>query len=38
MASHGFDGVDVAIEFPDADIPDAKAALTALLEVALKFY
>ncbi|CAF1022242.1 unnamed protein product [Adineta ricciae] len=32
MATHGFDGVDIALEFPDADIPDAKAALTALLE------
>ena len=35
MATHGFDGVDIALEFPDADIPDAKAALTALLEVDL---
>lgn len=33
MATHGFDGVDVALEFPDEDVPDDRAGLTALLEV-----
>ena len=33
MATHGFDGVDLALEFPDADVPDDRIALTTLLEV-----
>lgn len=33
MATHGFDGVDIALEFSDADVPEDKAALTTLLEV-----
>lgn len=33
MATHGFDGVDVALEFPDEDVPEDRAGLTALLEV-----
>ncbi len=33
MATHGFDGVDVALEFPDSDVPEDKTALTTLLEV-----
>lgn len=36
MATYGFDGVDIAIEFSDADIPEDKAALTILLEVRLE--
>ena len=37
MATHSFDGVDVALEFPDEDVPEDKAALTTLLEVCLDF-
>ncbi len=33
MATYSFDGVDIALEFPDGDVPDDKAALTTLLEV-----
>lgn len=33
MATYGFDGVDMALEFEDADIPEDKAALITLLEV-----
>jgi chitinase len=33
MATYSFDGVDIALEFPDADVPDDRAALTTLLEV-----
>ena len=33
MATHGFDGVDIALEFPDEDVPDDRAALTTFLEV-----
>lgn len=36
MASYGFDGVDVALEFPDDDVPEDKLALTTLLEVKVK--
>lgn len=36
MATYGFDGVDIAIEFADADVPEDKAALTILLEVYFK--
>ncbi|CAF5121981.1 unnamed protein product, partial [Rotaria magnacalcarata] len=32
MASYGFDGVDIAFEFPDEEVPEDKFALTALLE------
>ncbi|CAF1041420.1 unnamed protein product [Adineta steineri] len=32
MATHSFDGVDIALEFADADVPEDKAALTTLLE------
>ncbi len=38
MATHSFDGVDIALEFPDADVPEDKAALTTLLEVYWKIY
>jgi chitinase len=37
MATHGFDGVDIALEFPDEDVPEDKAALTTLLEVCSDF-
>ncbi len=33
MATHGFDGVDIALEFPDSDLPEEKIALVKLLEV-----
>ncbi len=33
MTSYGFDGVDVALEFSDEDVPEDKLALTTLLEV-----
>lgn len=33
MATYGFDGVDIALEFQDADIPEDKIALSTLLEV-----
>ena len=33
MATYGFDGVDIALEFADADVPEDKAALTTFLEV-----
>jgi GH18 family chitinase len=33
MATYGFDGVDIALEFPDSDVPEDKAALTTFLEV-----
>ncbi len=36
MATYGFDGVDIALEFPDSDVPEDKAALTTLLEVCSK--
>lgn len=32
MATYGFDGVDIALEFADADVPEDRAALTTLLE------
>ncbi|CAF1051130.1 unnamed protein product [Didymodactylos carnosus] len=32
MATYGFDGVDIAMEFPDDDVPEDKAALVTLLE------
>ncbi|CAF3689335.1 unnamed protein product [Adineta steineri] len=32
MQSYGFDGVDIAFEFPDEDVPDDKLALTTLFE------
>ncbi|UJR15986.1 hypothetical protein I4U23_002905 [Adineta vaga] len=32
MQSYGFDGVDVALEFPDDAVPEDKVALTTLLE------
>jgi GH18 family chitinase len=32
MASYGFDGVDIAFEFPDEDVPEDRLALTTLLE------
>jgi len=37
MTSYGFDGVDVALEFSDEDVPEDKLALTTLLEVCRKF-
>ena len=37
MASYGFDGVDVALEFSDEDVPEDKLALTTLLEVCEMF-
>jgi len=33
MTSYGFDGVDIALEFSDEDVPEDKLALTTLLEV-----
>jgi GH18 family chitinase len=33
MASYGFDGVDIAFEFPDEEVPEDKTALTQFLEV-----
>jgi chitinase len=33
MATYSFDGVDIALEFADADVPEDKVALTTLLEV-----
>ena len=33
MQSYGFDGVDVAFEFPDDDVPEDKISLITLLEV-----
>jgi len=33
MTSYGFDGVDVALEFSDEDVPEDKLALTTLLKV-----
>jgi chitinase len=33
MATYGFDGVDIAFEFSDEDVPEDKLALTTLLEV-----
>ena len=33
MASYGFDGVDIAFEFPDEEVPEDKIALTTLLKV-----
>lgn len=33
MATYGFDGVDIALEFADADVPEDRAALTTFLEV-----
>ena len=35
MATYGFDGVDVALEFSDDDVPEDKLALTTLLEVSI---
>ncbi|CAF4486412.1 unnamed protein product [Rotaria sp. Silwood1] len=32
MTSYGFDGVDIAFEFPDEEAPEDKVALTTLLE------
>ncbi|CAF4160680.1 unnamed protein product, partial [Rotaria magnacalcarata] len=32
MATHGFDGVDIALEFVDGDNPEDKVALTTLIE------
>jgi chitinase len=37
MASYGFDGVDIALEFSDEDVPEDKLALTTLLEVCENF-
>jgi hypothetical protein len=37
MATHGFDGVDIALEFPDQDVPEDRTALTILLEVKKTF-
>ena len=33
MASYGFDGVDIAFEFPDDEVPEDRMALTQFLEV-----
>jgi chitinase len=33
MTSYGFDGVDIALEFSDEDVPEDKLALTTLFEV-----
>ena len=38
MATHGFDGVDIALEFPDEDVPDDRAGLTTLLEVGALYW
>lgn len=38
MATHGFDGVDIAFEFLDGDVPEDKVGLTTLIEVFLLFY
>ena len=37
MATYGFDGVDIALEFADADVPEDRAALTTFLEVCQTF-
>jgi GH18 family chitinase len=37
MASYGFDGVDIAFEFPDEEVPEDKLALTTLLEVCYEY-
>lgn len=37
MASYGFDGVDIAFEFPDEEVPQDRIALTTLLEVCENF-
>ena len=38
MATHSFDGVDIALESPDIDTPEDKIALTTLLEVDIVFF
>lgn len=36
MTTYGFDGVDVALEFSDEDVPEDKLALTTFLEVSIE--
>ncbi|CAF0915702.1 unnamed protein product [Rotaria sp. Silwood1] len=36
VATYGFDGIDIALEFLDADVPEDKAALTTLIEELIK--